>query len=228
MARGLADASPRTHWTDLPARALSAAVLVPVALACLWIGGWPWLLLTALAAFGMMAEWLLLCRRRPSAPLLWVGIGYILLAAAALAWLRAGGRGSVLFVLLVVWTTDIGAYLVGRLVGGPRLAPSISPGKTWSGAFGGLACALVVGVGAAAFGDAPLASALAVAAGLSIAAQGGDLLESGMKRHFGVKDSGRLIPGHGGLLDRLDGLLAAAPVAALLAAALGRGVELWR
>ncbi len=228
MARGLADAPPRAHWTDLPARALSAAVLVPVALACLWAGGWAWMLLTALAAFGMAAEWLLLCRRRPSAPLLWVGIAYILVAAAALAWLRAGGWGSVLFVLLVVWATDIGAYLVGRFVGGPRLAPRISPGKTWSGAAGGLASALAVGLGVALLASGALGQALAVAAGLSIAAQVGDLLESGMKRHFGVKDSGRLIPGHGGLLDRLDGLLAAAPVAALLAAALGRGVELWQ
>jgi len=145
-----------------------------------------------------------------------------------LAWLRTGGWGNVLFVLLVVWATDIGAYLIGRFGGGPRLAPRISPGKTWSGAAGGLASALAVGLGTALFSQAPLAGALFVAAGFSVAAQAGDLLESGMKRHFGVKDSGRLIPGHGGLLDRLDGLLAAAPVAALLAAAFGRGVELWR
>jgi phosphatidate cytidylyltransferase len=228
LARGLADASPGAHWTDLPARVLSAAVLVPVALACLWTGGWAWMLLTALAALGMAAEWVLLCRRRPSAPVFIGGLAYILLATGAFAWLRTGGWGNVLFVLLVVWATDVGAYLVGRLIGGPRLAPRISPGKTWAGALGGLACALAVGGGAAWLSQAPAAGALAVAAGLSLAAQAGDLLESGMKRHFGVKDSGRLIPGHGGLLDRLDGLLAAAPVAALLAATLGRGVELWR
>jgi len=228
LAHGLADAPPRAHWTDLPARALSAAVLVPVALACLWYGGWPWLLLVALATFGMIVEWMLLCRKRPSAPLLIAGIAYILLGAAALAWLRTSGWESVLLVLLVVWASDIGAYLAGRLLGGPRLAPRISPGKTWSGAAGGLASALAVGLVAVSLRPGPVGHALAVAAGLSIAAQLGDLLESGMKRHFGVKDSGRLIPGHGGLLDRLDGLLAAAPVAALLAAALGRGVELWR
>ena len=228
MARALAETAPRPHWTDLPARALSAAVLVPVALACLWAGGWAWLALTTLAAVGMITEWVLLCRRRPSPALLAGGLAAILVAAGAIAWLRTGGWGNVLFVLLVVWATDIGAYLVGRMIGGPKLAPRLSPGKTWSGAAGGLACSLAVGLGAALISGTPFGPALAVAAGLSVAAQAGDLLESGMKRHFGVKDSGRLIPGHGGLLDRLDGLLAAAPVAALLAAALGRGVELWR
>lgn len=206
-------------------------MLVPLALICVWLGGWPWTLLVAAATAGLIAEWGLLSGRLRAPLVFATGLIYILLAATALLWLRADarvGRANVLFVLLAVWATDIGAYLIGRLAGGVPLAPSISPAKTWSGAVGGLACALGVGIGAAEISLGPVWRALAVAGSLSIAAQAGDLLESGVKRHLGVKDSSRLIPGHGGLLDRLDGLLAAAPIAGLLAAALGRGVELWR
>ncbi len=136
---------------------------------------------------------------------------------AALLWLRADGatgRWNVLFVVFVVWASDIGAYAAGRLIGGTKLAPSISPGKTWSGAAGGLLAAVLVALAVAAVSGPVSARVVAVAAGLSVISQLGDLFESWMKRHLGVKDSGRLIPGHGGLLDRLDGLLAAAPVAA--------------
>ena len=115
-----------------------------------------------------------------------------------------------------MWATDIGAYLVGRTFGGPKLAPAISPNKTWSGAIGGLAC----GVGGALLaarlldvGFSPV-TILIAAAIVSIASQLGDLFESWWKRVFGVKDSGGLIPGHGGILDRIDGVLLASPVAA--------------
>jgi len=160
------------------------------------------------------------------------GVLYIGLASVALIWLRgdgAAGRANVLFLVVVVWASDIGAYAAGRLFGGPKLAPAISPGKTWSGAVGGLLAAMLVGeaagyaLGAAAHGRTALVAGL-----LGLSAQGGDLLESAIKRRFGVKDSGRLIPGHGGLLDRLDGLLTAAPAAAMLALVLGRGVALWQ
>ena len=156
------------------------------------------------------------------------GIPYFAPGIIALLWLRADdvvGRGNLLFLIAIVWASDIGAYAAGRLIGGPKLAPAISPGKTWSGAVGGLLAALAV---AALFPGGPSWRGLAVAALLGVASQAGDLLESAIKRGFGVKDSGRSIPGHGGLLDRIDGLLAAAPAAALLAAWLGRGVELWR
>lgn len=160
------------------------------------------------------------------------GLIYIGVTFLALATLRAGeaGRSNVLFLVLVVWACDIGAYGAGRLLGGPKLAPSISPGKTWSGACGGLVAGMVAGAAVAIWvspgewgaGRAALAALL-----LGVASQAGDLLESWMKRRFGVKDSGRSIPGHGGLLDRLDGLLAAAPVAATIAAITGRGGALW-
>jgi phosphatidate cytidylyltransferase len=152
-----------------------------------------------------------------------VGTLYIGLPCLALIWLRADpivGRANILLLILVVWATDIGAYLAGRWLGGAKLAPRISPGKTWSGAAGGLVAAILVGLA-----NAPKAAMIAAA--LSLVAQAGDLLESGIKRHFNVKDSGRLIPGHGGLLDRLDGVLAAAILAAALAFAKGRGVLIW-
>jgi phosphatidate cytidylyltransferase len=135
-----------------------------------------------------------------------------------------------MFLLFTVWASDVGAYLVGRWLGGPRLAPRISPGKTRSGALGGLIAAIAVGLLAAHFlsDAATIWRAALVAAVLGIVSQLGDLLESFVKRRLEVKDSGHLIPGHGGLFDRLDGILAAAPVAAVLALALGRGVVLWQ
>ncbi len=158
---------------------------------------------------------------------IWSGRGRAALAAG-----RSGPSGlrNTLFVLVVVWASDIGAYMVGRLVGGPKLAPMISPGKTWSGAVGGLVSAVL---GSAVVANCVVAEfsafhVIASAIVLGVISQSGDLLESGLKRHFGVKDSGRIIPGHGGLLDRLDALLAVAPVAALLALTVGRGVVLWR
>jgi CDP-diglyceride synthetase len=158
----------------------------------------------------------------------WVG-----LPATALLWLRAdpvAGLPNTLFILGIVWGSDIGAYIVGRLVGGPKLAPTISPGKTWSGAVGGLASAVLAGLAVAACLSPGISPSHVIGPGivLGIISQAGDLLESALKRHFGVKDSGHIIPGHGGLLDRLDALLAVAPVAALLAFTVGRGVVLWR
>jgi phosphatidate cytidylyltransferase len=262
------------RWSDLRTRALSAGLLAPLALVCLWLGAWWWMALLGVATVGLAMEWVRLCGGRlaspaglvllaavlaagaaaagehellglgliaASFPLVWglggraglaAGIPYLGLAMVALAWLRGGGeagRDDVLFLLLVVWASDIGAYAAGRLVGGAKLAPRISPSKTWSGAIGGLLAAMAVGgVVALALHGTGLAHVLAVAGGIGVAAQLGDLLESTLKRHYGVKDSGRLIPGHGGLLDRLDGVLTAAPVAALLAVAAGHGVVLWQ
>jgi len=224
-----------SRWSDLRLRVVSAAVLLPVALACLFAGGWPWIGLVLAATVALLWEWWRLWRLKPgSLPALTLLAGwlYLLLGAWSLSWLRSdpvAGLIDVLFLLIVVWSSDIGAYLFGRLLGGPKLAPAISPGKTWSGALGGLVCAMAIGLLVTRLAaPGPLSHALLVAAALSIASQLGDLLESALKRHFGVKDSSRLIPGHGGVFDRLDGVLAAAPVAVLLALALGPGVELWR
>jgi phosphatidate cytidylyltransferase len=271
----VADASTSgasARWNDLGRRALSAAVLAPLALGCIWYGGPPYILLIAFAAVGLAIEWVWLCGATPSRvpgaavpavvlaglvlalhwfwtgavlmlagfAVLWIatrraqlgaGILYVGLPTMALEWLRletASGRANVLLLVLIVWASDIGAYAVGRLLDGPKLAPRLSPGKTWSGAIGGLIAAIVVGqLAAGLLGGAPIGRTAVLAGLLGIATQAGDLLESGIKRHFGVKDSGRLIPGHGGLLDRLDGLLAAAPVAAV-AVLIGRGGALWQ
>ncbi len=142
------------------------------------------------------------------------GLAYAGLSGVSLAWLRDGDQAgllAILFLFAVVWATDIFAYFVGRSLGGPKLAPSISPGKTQSGALGGTLGGVVAGVALAAFaglGNLPLLALVAFL--LSVVSQVGDLFESWVKRRHGVKDSGNVIPGHGGVMDRVDGLVAAA------------------
>jgi phosphatidate cytidylyltransferase len=163
---------------------------------------------------------------------LWAGVGtaWLTLGAVAFLWLGVGaaGRETALWLLVVVWATDIGAYVVGRTLGGPRLAPRISPNKTWAGLAGGVASAAVGAVAAASLTGARTAPLVGISMMLAVVAQLGDLAESFAKRHFGVKDSSGLIPGHGGLLDRVDGLLAAAVAAALVTLATGESPLAWR
>ncbi|BCH32711.1 phosphatidate cytidylyltransferase [Mesorhizobium sp. L-8-10] len=153
-----------------------------------------------------------------------VGLAYAALSGISLALLRDDDREglmAMLFLFATVWATDIMAYFVGRALGGPRLAPAISPGKTWSGAIGGAAGGVLAGGAVAAVtghgGPALLVTALL----LSVVSQVGDLFESWVKRRHGVKDSSGLIPGHGGVMDRVDGLVAAAFVLYLIGALLG-------
>ncbi|MGZ3292120.1 MAG: phosphatidate cytidylyltransferase [Xanthobacteraceae bacterium] len=141
---------------------------------------------------------------------------------------------AVIFLFAVVWTTDIAAYFAGRAIGGPKLMPRVSPNKTWSGAIGGTLAAVVVALALAQVTALTGLFAIAMLAViLSICAQGGDLFESFLKRRFGAKDSGHLIPGHGGLMDRLDGFVTASVVAALIGLlrggfeAPGRGLLVW-
>ncbi|TLU73863.1 phosphatidate cytidylyltransferase [Lichenicoccus roseus] len=167
------------------------------------------------------------------------GGGILVIGAAGLSLIRlsdfpGAGAASLLFVVLVVWSSDSLAYLVGRAIGGAKLAPRISPGKTRSGAAGGLLGAMLAGAlvaGLASHGASPgsgILRGLLFGGLLGIAAQAGDLAESALKRRCGVKDSGRLIPGHGGLLDRLDGLIGAVPVAALLSLGCAPGQGFWQ
>ncbi len=154
-------------------------------------------------------------RRRADQVILTLGLAYITIPVVAVTWLAHDidhGTKTLFWVLAVVWATDIGAYLAGNLFRGPKLVPSVSPSKTWSGLFGGLIAAGGLAAAAGGMGIAPLNGRFVTLSVLvSLAAQGGDLLESRFKRHFEVKDSGTIIPGHGGVLDRVDGLLTAFP-----------------
>ncbi len=210
----------------MPVAMLAAAVLAGVGAARMAVA----LLISA----GLMVALLGATRWGGGQPsrLFALGITYIGVAVVALIDLRRddmAGLANVLFLCWIVTACDIGAYLAGRAIGGRKLWPAISPNKTWSGALGGLAAGVAAGVVVAEI-MAPGGSgrAMLLALLLGVASQAGDLLESVVKRRFGVKDSSGLIPGHGGLLDRLDGLLAAATVAALIALALGPGHPLWR
>jgi phosphatidate cytidylyltransferase len=149
------------------------------------------------------------------------GLAYAVLPAAALVWLRADpslGAAAVIYLFAVAWTTDTASYAAGRMIGGPKLVPHISPRKTWSGFFAGVFAPLLVGlVFATVLQSGSVWWLLLVSLALALACQMGDLLESWVKRQFGVKDMSGLIPGHGGFLDRIDGLLLAAVLAAVIA-----------
>ena len=199
-------------------RTLTGIALIVVALMAAVLGGYTFAVLVATAATGMFYEWLRIVR---SWGFGWkiAGFFYCVLPAIALLWIRdrSGDHGVslLLWVFLVTWATDIGAYFAGRSFGKRKLAPSISPGKTVEGLWGGVAAAALFGAAWVVATD--LNRTLILLAPLfAIAAQGGDLFESQMKRWAGVKDSGDWLPGHGGVLDRLDGLV---PVAVLTFAA---------
>jgi phosphatidate cytidylyltransferase len=157
------------------------------------------------------------------------GLVYAALSGISLALLRdddSQGLAAILFLFAIVWATDIMAYFVGRSLGGPKLAPSISPGKTWSGAIGGAVGGVVAGAAVASVvGYSDVAAAGIVALVLSVVSQLGDLFESWIKRRHGVKDSSQLIPGHGGVMDRVDGLVAAAFALYVIGALLGRPIS---
>ncbi|HEX6410045.1 MAG TPA: phosphatidate cytidylyltransferase [Sphingomicrobium sp.] len=208
---------------ELTTRILSGIAMIIVALMVAVLGGYYFALLAAAAATAMFYEWMRIVRG-------W-GIGwaiggffYCLLPALALLWIRdrSGDHGLslLLWVFLVTWSTDIGAYFAGRRFGKRKLAPSISPGKTVEGLWGGVVAAGLFGAAwVLATGLNP--ALLALAPLFALAAQAGDLFESKMKRTAGIKDSGNWLPGHGGLLDRLDGLV---PVAVLTFAAQAAGL----
>jgi len=202
---------------ELAVRTISGIVMIAIAITAAIAGGYVFAIFAALAATAIYYEWTRIVR---GWGLGWriAGFFYALLPALSLLWIRdrsADKLDLLLWVFIVTWSTDIGAYFVGRAIGKRKLAPSISPGKTVEGLVGGVIAATLLG-GAWGF-VLELPPALFVLAPIfALFAQAGDLFESWMKRRAGLKDSGSWLPGHGGLLDRLDGLV---PVAVLTALA---------
>ena len=201
--------------SDLLVRTASAVVMLAVAGTALWWGGTVFTFFVALVAFLVVLEWRNIVVRFPDSEFakgVWMGIGGVYAAFGCAAVLLLNPSGIFVFVLAGVIATDIGAYFAGRTIGGPKIAPSISPSKTWAGLFGGMAGATIafalLNVGRVGF-PFHMSSVGVVIFGVSAAviAQAGDFFESWMKRRAGVKDSGTLLPGHGGMFDRVDGLL---------------------
>jgi phosphatidate cytidylyltransferase len=236
---GVAAVGVLWEWTSLVAPGDQRSVLLA--------GGAALALTIALAASGhILAALIVLAMGALAAAALavaerraWVagGIPYAGALAIAPIVLRSDGEEgflALIFLFAVVWTTDISAYFVGRAVGGPKLMPQVSPKKTWAGALGGLLAAVAVAIAVAKLASLTAWFAFAMlAVVLSLSAQAGDLFESFLKRRFGTKDSSHLIPGHGGLMDRLDGFVTASLAAALIGLARGgleapgRGLLLW-
>jgi len=203
--------------SNLVLRILSAAVLAPVAICVAYLGGSSFAVFWAIAAIAVLWEWTKLVTG-PGWTVAGVGYAGVMLAAPII--LRSDAQLGFLAMLLlfaIVWTTDIFGYFAGRAFGGPKLMPAVSPKKTWSGAIAGALGAMIVAVLLAnQFGSFNRVAIASLALLLSVMSQLGDLLESWVKRQFGAKDASHLIPGHGGVMDRLDGFWAAALVACLI------------
>lgn len=201
---------------NLAVRSVSGFVMAGIALAAAFLGGYYFAVLAALAAGVMFTEWR---RLTDGWGLSWTvgGLFYALIPTLSLLWIRdraPQGLELLYWVFVVTWTTDIGAYFAGRAIGGPKLAPTISPNKTIAGLVGGMVSAGLASWAWVQYVMLPL-PLLWLAPLFAAAAQGGDLFESWMKRRAGVKESGTILPGHGGMLDRLDGLVVVAALTAL-------------
>jgi phosphatidate cytidylyltransferase len=275
MALPLGSAKPDV----LVLRIVSAAVLAPVAIAAVWLGGaylavvalsaaaamgWEWSRMTRGGRFGLPGTIVvatevigvgaaalgspavgvalvlagtgvaaLASAASSASSRIWLALGalWIGLPSIALLWIAGDpqvGRATILWLLALVWAVDSAAFVVGKLVGGPALAPRWSPKKTWSGAVGGVAAAAVVGMACGKIlGYSIVSSVVWTSLGLSVVEQMGDLAESAAKRRFGVKDASTLIPGHGGFLDRLDGMLAVLAVTAIMVLVYGKSPLAW-
>jgi len=275
---GTAPPVDRSEGRALLVRILSASVLVPVAVACIWFGGVAFTAMVVLFAALMVHEWdrlvgasgplfilqavvvlgavlaqplyginhallgfaiglavlvaVAAARRRRW---MWslAGAVYVAAPAVSLLWLRGGSQDGILLVawlFVVVWMTDVGAYVAGKSLGGPKLAPRTSPNKTWSGLIGGALAAAAAGTGLVWAVDGAYSLIMVAIGGFlfAVLSQISDLVESAVKRHFHVKDSGSIIPGHGGVLDRVDGLVLTAPALALIVSMTSGSFFAWR
>ncbi|WP_395021590.1 phosphatidate cytidylyltransferase [Dongia sp.] len=229
-----APAEPTTHWSKKPLtlRIISAAVLIPIVVAVVFAGGIAWTLLVLLFSVVMIVEWCKIASRKPGAmPWYVLGCAYVFIPCVALIWLRndpSVGLQQIFWIVALVIAADTGAYIAGRSIGGPKLAPRVSPNKTWAGLGGAVVSGAIVGAITARLMDLPSVAVLtAISAGLAVIEQAGDLAESAFKRHFGVKDASNIIPGHGGALDRVDGLIAVAAAVAGINYLIGSSVLTW-
>lgn len=226
----------RFNLKSLQKRTVSAVVMIPLVLLAVYTGGWLFYLMVFGLTVTSLYEWNMMAAKTEARGR-HVGLGalYVLVGFVFCILIREyESLGAAVVFLLMVWAADIGAYFTGKAIGGPKMSPVISPNKTWAGlggaaVFGGLIG--VIYVFATAFLGtephieiAPLISIFGIGLVIGLAGQAGDLIVSAMKRTAGVKDTGDLIPGHGGLLDRIDSMLLAAPVFYFLFSALGMSV----
>lgn len=224
---------PSRPSSSLRLRLISAAVLAPLVLGAVYYGDWVFSALIGLVVLILGSEW----RRMVGARFGWLALGmvYIALSCWALWRLRVDpewGRVTLFWLLALVWGADTGGYVFGRALGGPKLAPAVSPNKTWSGFLGGTFTSALCGWAVVYFMlDTQVYNVdwqiAAFSAAIAVVSQIGDLFESWIKRRFGVKDSGAIIPGHGGLFDRVDGLVAAALAVALITIGVRGNVIAW-
>ncbi len=220
---------PKIDMGKLRERLISAALLAPVTLFLIWYGSWPFALMVMAAIIITFFEWHNMAKKLTEPHFMSIiGAAYILISCGSFYFLRSEFSFAIcIYFIVLIWSSDTGAYFAGKMIGGPKMAPSISPNKTWAG-FGGavLTPGLLAVIGVLFFdlhdrmplpNDFVLFCALCVGALIGVIGQGGDLLISMLKRKSGLKDTGALIPGHGGLLDRIDSLLPNAPFFLLVA-----------
>lgn len=207
------------YSSELKKRVISASIMLPFALAIIYIGGFIFDALLVIVATLMAFEWLKMTSSQPKEKL-WhvVGVFYVCIPIISLIYIRSSefGLEHILYLMGIIWITDTSAYFVGSYFGGPKIAPSISPKKSYSGMIGGFTGSVIFGSIYLHFVETAINNHLLVTLLICFLGQAGDLIESALKRHFGVKDSGNLIPGHGGILDRVDSLVFASPILALI------------
>ena len=208
------------NLSDLEKRVASSIILIPLTLYAIFISKALFLLLILSVAIIASFEWNNLTRsdekNKNKKKWFFIGFLYILIPLYSVMELRFIDKNIILWLFFVVWSTDIFAYFIGKNLGGPKLIPSISPNKTWSGLIGGMVSAAIIGLLSTLMFEGGILFFMITSALLAVIAQIGDLFESKVKRIFGVNDSGTIIPGHGGILDRIDGLMFAAPAVFLI------------
>jgi phosphatidate cytidylyltransferase len=208
--------------SNLKARILASSILIPLVLFIVYLGGIAMTFFVMIVAVLMSFEWCnLTSKSDKKKKAVWkiIGVFYIALPASSLLYISNQGLGReiIIWLFVTVWAADTAAFFVGKTLGGPRLAPNISPNKTWSGFLGAVVSSYCVGILSRwFFSPVDYYAIVILTVTIGVYAQIGDLIESWIKRHFGVKDSGGIIPGHGGILDRVDGIVVTAPKVALV------------